>query len=1446
MEDSILPPSLPNFSPNNPTSADNGSSKDSSLGGRDLSIQTSGIDHSIFNSVPANFGFLEVGDRSKESPVSPTSNRLKRAAAIRVHKVPSNGLRKGAIDKQEQRKERNKLLRRSLSLNDSEAISEHVSIPLDQEHQNPLTEEITHRRRQLRKSKSFSEERNSALSIERSTHEAVQLERYEEEDLFILDDQEAFTDSPIKTNKDLEDGLHAHNANGDNSDVDTEIPVTKRPLARRSRSFNVVSNSPSKNAELLRTYSSHNRREKEPIPVYSEGPLGFWSQKFNATKEPKRDRISGIMKSWKVEDDSETTFVPLFDCIASDGSASNENLTLLSSVPRKLSAGAIKFHKPKVSKIVIQNPSESRALFEPAVPEKLVSDSSLRNDEYQGLFLPSKEIKANRVQFNTRSSLEMRLTKEKLCSVIVEDIAEQRLELESALHDTPPEIVYPNEDEGNLSSQTRKNFNQGTDYQASPVPTLSPFLNTSRKNSLQTIDQDEHSPSPLSPADIGPSFFLTALTDRLKLPFALDGQDLSVSPRSTGPLPNNTLSQDNVKNASGSPILKTCSIPVFSTEYSENDSTKKRTPTTPNDDIPVDTSIKIACEDSRPSNDYSSLSCTTQPKIEPVPNIRTNASFVKRFSVVESAGVVKGILPHLKKKKPSILTQSSSFRRNSRRIAPQLLHIDTNVSRRSLVQHQKTASTETVSSSESITPYFANQSDETGCTHSTHEATESTSSSPASNSDHNYDMSKLSEAIDADISGITTQARDSNVTQNLCPELQSSTKAAANFEQVTKSTEVATKKPVKNMKIISRSTNQVKEEGCDSSVEPSTEKTPSALNSQSISDDKPKVSNKAKDAENKYSHDTRDVVYQGLALQIINSNAVKNRYLILMDDLLVIAKPISREGSQSYTLNSRFMVKHIIDLSSISFSVSREKERNGRKGIEDGKAVSSSRNQTGELHPLIASTVRRFNINPYEGIMYMIDKGALRADPLSISTFLHKTPELSRKQIGKFLGMQSNHAILNSFLDRCKFSGLRIDDALRVFLASFRLPGEGNIIDYLVGAFARRWHRANAHYVSFDVEISIKLAFFMMALNADLHNRKCPTKIKMELADFVERFRAMDTTSAISENLLVEIYHSIRQDKLETAMDDREYQAITIETRFPSDYHLVIDDSSALLTVTIPVADRDLRIKPVGDGLVCDVPVLDFTYTNTHTFTVKSTSLGRKSLQFIKLGARSRKYTSISAWSLVVEPPFMQHTFQVGFPGETSAHPRKKFMFGVESATERTTWLEKITTTFAKTFNHTNSELEMIIGRLKNHLIAEDSTRSLILSGHELVQCLQAPITSTTSPELRTSTNMKHPTKTSSKTTASSFSRPQPSSNKLRSNLPASQSSHNRTRPPSIASRGRNPPLNGLHLVHSKGPRRSQYAAGSNISSSRPNNYPNDPNSTTMTTGGAKFRIRAG
>jgi Sec7 domain len=55
-------------------------------------------------------------------------------------------------------------------------------------------------------------------------------------------------------------------------------------------------------------------------------------------------------------------------------------------------------------------------------------------------------------------------------------------------------------------------------------------------------------------------------------------------------------------------------------------------------------------------------------------------------------------------------------------------------------------------------------------------------------------------------------------------------------------------------------------------------------------------------------------------------------------------------------------------------------------------------------------------------------------------------------------GMQVMHA----YIDAMDFSGLKFDDAIRMFLLDFRLPGEAQKIDRLMEKFAERYHVCNS------------------------------------------------------------------------------------------------------------------------------------------------------------------------------------------------------------------------------------------------------------------------------------------------------------------------------------------------------------------------------------------------
>ena len=51
---------------------------------------------------------------------------------------------------------------------------------------------------------------------------------------------------------------------------------------------------------------------------------------------------------------------------------------------------------------------------------------------------------------------------------------------------------------------------------------------------------------------------------------------------------------------------------------------------------------------------------------------------------------------------------------------------------------------------------------------------------------------------------------------------------------------------------------------------------------------------------------------------------------------------------------------------------------------------------------------------------------------------------------------------MHAYIDAMDFSGLKFDDAIRMFLLDFRLPGEAQKIDRLMEKFAERYHVCNS------------------------------------------------------------------------------------------------------------------------------------------------------------------------------------------------------------------------------------------------------------------------------------------------------------------------------------------------------------------------------------------------
>ncbi|KAJ3287081.1 hypothetical protein HK104_008767, partial [Borealophlyctis nickersoniae] len=173
---------------------------------------------------------------------------------------------------------------------------------------------------------------------------------------------------------------------------------------------------------------------------------------------------------------------------------------------------------------------------------------------------------------------------------------------------------------------------------------------------------------------------------------------------------------------------------------------------------------------------------------------------------------------------------------------------------------------------------------------------------------------------------------------------------------------------------------------------------------------------------------TRDFLFQGRAWQVLTASTVKDRYLFLFTDVLVIAKQIP---PSSNTLNPNstplYQVKNILPL------------RQAQLVVKDDRTYQPDQTN----HPVWQATMRRFGTNPIKAVAYLIAKRGIPCTPEAIAHFLHVTPNLPRKQIGKFLGIPEHRDILTAYVGMFVFRGQSLDQSLRVFLSVVRIPSEG-------------------------------------------------------------------------------------------------------------------------------------------------------------------------------------------------------------------------------------------------------------------------------------------------------------------------------------------------------------------------------------------------------------------
>ena len=180
---------------------------------------------------------------------------------------------------------------------------------------------------------------------------------------------------------------------------------------------------------------------------------------------------------------------------------------------------------------------------------------------------------------------------------------------------------------------------------------------------------------------------------------------------------------------------------------------------------------------------------------------------------------------------------------------------------------------------------------------------------------------------------------------------------------------------------------------------------------------------------------------------------------------------------------------------------------------------------------LLWQACEQFNAKPAKGITYLQEHG-LCANDHDIATFIHENSRLDKKLIGEYLSNRKNQTVLSAYVEAFPFNGLRIDEALRMYLESFRLPGEAPLIFLLLEQFAHYWREANSCPFA-NEDAAFSLAYAIIMLNVDQHNSNVKRQTTpMTSEDFKSNLRQLNGGQDFDPQLLKDIYHTIKNNEI--------------------------------------------------------------------------------------------------------------------------------------------------------------------------------------------------------------------------------------------------------------------------------------------------------------------------
>ncbi|XP_068114019.1 PH and SEC7 domain-containing protein 1-like isoform X2 [Hyperolius riggenbachi] len=164
---------------------------------------------------------------------------------------------------------------------------------------------------------------------------------------------------------------------------------------------------------------------------------------------------------------------------------------------------------------------------------------------------------------------------------------------------------------------------------------------------------------------------------------------------------------------------------------------------------------------------------------------------------------------------------------------------------------------------------------------------------------------------------------------------------------------------------------------------------------------------------------------------------------------------------------------------------------------------------------------------------------------------LYNLDGFKKADVARHLGKNNEFSkmVAEEYLKFFVFTGMTLDQALRMFLKELALMGETQERERILAHFSQRYHQCNTNSVSSEDGVHT-LTCALMLLNTDLHGHNIGKR--MSCSEFIGNLEGLNGGKDFPRELLKALYSSIKNEKLQWTIDEEELRKSLSELADPN------------------------------------------------------------------------------------------------------------------------------------------------------------------------------------------------------------------------------------------------------------------------------------------------------